>query len=258
MDDSCTRTDGLDPCEPLCDRLRVARLLIVEDDASIARLVQDHLARAGHDVTVSHDGEDALARAEQARPDLVILDVMLPGRSGLEVCAALRRAPPPQPVVLMLTARQSEEDAVAGFEAGADDYVRKPFGVTELVRRVEALLVLGRRQRAARAQIVSIGTLAIDLGARTVSVGGKAVHLTPKELDLLAHLAQRPRVAIDRETLLADVWGYKHAGYARTVDSHVTRIRKKLAAAGLPGELIATIHGSGYRLDADPRVEGSP
>ncbi len=237
----------------------MARLLIVEDDPAIALLLRDHLARAGHEVTLSHDGVDALARVDGQLPDLVVLDVMLPGRSGLEVCAAIRRRPPPQPVVLMLTARQSEEDAVAGFEAGADDYVRKPFGVTELVRRVEALLVLGRRQqRAAAEPRIAIGALVIDLGARVVSVSGKMVHLTPKELDLLAHLAQRPRVVIDRETLLSDVWGYQHAGYARTVDSHVTRIRKKLAAAGLPGELITTIHGSGYRLDADPGSEGSP
>lgn len=235
----------------------MASVLIVEDDGAIASLVRDHLVRAGHRVELAHDGDVALARAETMRPDLVVLDVMLPGPSGLEVCATLRKRPPPQPVVLMLTARQSEEDAVAGFEAGADDYVRKPFGVMELVRRVEALLVLGRRHaaRSKEATRWRIGALAIDLTARTVSVSGRAVHLTPKELDLLAHLASHPRSAIDRETLLGEVWGYKHAGYARTVDSHVTRIRKKLAAAGIEGELITTIHGSGYRLDADVALE---
>lgn len=232
----------------------MASVLIVEDDDAIALLVRDHLVRAGHSVVVARDGDAALASVELAAPDLVVLDVMLPGRSGLEVCGALRRRPPPQPVVLMLTALQSEEDAVAGFEAGADDYVRKPFGVVELVRRVDALLVLGRRRARTETRLV-LGALAIDLGARAVSVGGKPVHLTPKELDLLVHLAQRPRALIDRETLLGEVWGYKHAGYARTVDSHVTRIRKKLAAAGLEQELITTVHGSGYRLDADPRSE---
>jgi two-component system response regulator ResD len=230
----------------------MASVLIVEDDGAIAALVRDHLVRAGHDVTLASDGDEALTQAEASRPDLVVLDVMLPGRSGLEVCSALRRRPPPQPVVLMLTARQSEDDAVAGFEAGADDYVRKPFGVMELVRRVEALLVLGRRR--ASAPRLTIGALAIDLDARAVTVRGKPVHLTPKELDLLAHLAQRPGTLIDRETLLGEVWGYRHAGYARTVDSHVTRVRKKLAAAGLAGELITTVHGSGYRFDAGPEA----
>jgi DNA-binding response OmpR family regulator len=151
-------------------------------------------------------------------------------------------------VILMLTARSGEEDAVAGFEAGADDYVRKPFGVAELVRRVDALLALASRTRAVEPAI-SVGTLRIDLASRAVTVSGSEVRLTPKELDLLVHLAQRPGRVIEREELLADVWGYRHAGYARTVDSHVTRIRKKLAAAGLARDPIATVHGVGYRFD---------
>jgi len=233
----------------------MAHILVVEDEAPIAGLVSDHLRRRGHDVTVIADGEAAathLGLEGEARgpdPDLVVLDVMLPGRTGLELCRALRAAPlDRQPVVLMLTARRNEEDAVAGFDAGADDYLTKPFGVMELVRRVEALLGL-----AARATVASATRgrgIRIDDAARTVHVDATEVRLTPKEHDLLAHLAARPGVVLDRERLLLEVWGYSHAGYARTVDSHVTRIRKKLEAAGLAPDPIVTVHGVGYRFEA--------
>lgn len=232
----------------------MARVLVVEDDAPIASLVADHLGRAGHTVEVARDGEEALERFAATPAELVVLDVMLPRRSGIEVCAHIRRGRGAQPVILMLTARNEEDDAVAGFEAGADDYVRKPFGVAELVRRVEALLALATRTRATVRAVIELGALTIDVGSRAVAVGGREVRLTPKEFDLLAHLAQRPSSVIEREDLLAEVWGYRHAGYARTVDSHVTRVRKKLAAAGLEGDPIATVHGIGYRFDP-PRVE---
>jgi two-component system, OmpR family, phosphate regulon response regulator PhoB len=229
----------------------VASILVVEDEGPIATLVGDHLRRAGHRVVIAHDGDEALARHGAEPADLVVLDVMLPRRSGLEVCEAIRRSPGPQPVVLMLTARGGEQDAVAGFEAGADDYVRKPFGVAELVRRVGALLALAGRPPVAAAvrSVISTGPLRIDVDARAVSVSGAEVRLTPKELDLLVHLAQRPSQVLGRESLLVEVWGYQHSGYARTVDSHVTRIRKKLGAAGLAGEAIVTVHGVGYRFD---------
>lgn len=226
----------------------MASILIVEDDAAIARLVADHLARAGHHTEVVHDGDAALLRARAARPALILLDVMLPGASGIEVCAEVRTWGAPQPVIVMLTARSSEEDAVEAFESGADDYVRKPFGVAELVRRVQALLGLSRRAPVSLS-VMRFGAMEIDRAARQVSVDGTAVRLTPKELDLLVHLAERPGTVLDRDSLLAEVWGYRHAGYARTVDSHVTRIRKKLALAGLSPEPIATVHGVGYRFD---------
>ena len=229
----------------------MASMLIVEDDVAIASLVRDHLVRAGHEVTIAYDGIEGLRHASERRPALVILDVMLPGMSGIEVCAALRRLPPPQPVILMLTARASEDDAVAGFEAGADDYVRKPFGVAELGRRIDALLSLATRARQQDGpRAIRVGRLAIDLLARSVLVGEEAVRLTPKEFDLLAHFAQRSGLLLEREAILLEVWGYKHSGYARTVDSHVTRIRKKLTAAGLDLDLIATVHGVGYRFGA--------
>lgn len=230
----------------------MASILIVEDEAPIAGLLSDHLTRRGHAVTVAADGEEALvqlglgADPAPSPPELVVLDVMLPGRTGLDVCSALRRAPlPRQPVVLMLTAKRNEEDAVAGFEAGADDYVRKPFGVAELVRRIDALLALASRTPSAPRAI----GLQIDTEARTVHVDHREVHLTPKEHDLLVHLASHRGVVLDRERLLLEVWGYSHAGYARTVDSHVTRIRKKLEAAGLGRDPIATVHGIGYRFE---------
>lgn len=231
----------------------MASILIVEDEAPIAGLLSDHLARRGHAVAVAADGDEALSRLglgtppeAAACPDLVVLDVMLPGRTGLEVCSALRRAPlERQPVVLMLTAKRNEEDAVAGFEAGADDYVRKPFGVAELVRRIDALLALATRTIAAPRAT----GLRIDTRAHTVHVDTREVHLTPKEHDLLVHLASRRGEVLDRERLLLEVWGYSHAGYARTVDSHVTRIRKKLEAAGLGRDPITTVHGVGYRYE---------
>lgn len=234
----------------------MASILIVEDDIAIARLVADHLQRAGHVVDVVHDGGAALLRARASRPTLMLLDVMLPGASGIEVCAEVRTWGPPQPVIVMLTARSSEDDAVEAFESGADDYVRKPFGVAELVRRVEALLGLSRRAPVS-VSVMRLGAMEIDRAARQVTVGGASVRLTPKELDLLVHLAERPGNVLDRDSLLAEVWGYSHAGYARTVDSHVTRIRKKLAAAGLSPEPIATVHGVGYRFDARVDAKGT-
>lgn len=229
----------------------MARVMVVEDETPIATLVADHLVRVGHRVRVARDGEEALALWDAEPADLIVLDVMLPKRSGIEVCTQIRRARGAQPVILMLTARSGEEDAVAGFEAGADDYVRKPFGLAELAHRVEALLALATRTAKAppAGAALEIDALRIDLLARAVRVGETEVRLTPKELDLLVHLAQRPARVLEREELLAEVWGYRHAGYARTVDSHVTRVRKKLSSAGLAWDPITTVHGVGYRFD---------
>ncbi|UJR79946.1 DNA-binding response regulator in two-component regulatory system with KdpD [Sandaracinus amylolyticus] len=233
-----------------CENRRVASILVVEDEGPIATLVADHLQRAGHRVAIARDGDEALERHAADPADLLVLDVMLPRRSGLEVCGAIRRGGGAQPVVLMLTARSGEEDAVAGFEAGADDYVRKPFGVAELVRRVGALLALAGRPRApAPASTIEIAGMRIDLVSRSVRVRSGEARLTPKEFDLLVHLAQHPGHVLEREDLLVEVWGYRHAGYARTVDSHVTRVRKKLAAAGLAYDPITTVHGVGYRFE---------
>jgi DNA-binding response OmpR family regulator len=234
----------------------MASILLVEDEAPIAALIADHLTRRGHAVTSLDDGERALewlgvatASAREAPPDLVVLDVMLPRRSGLEVCAWLRRAPlPRQPIVLMLTAKRTDEEAIDGFDAGADDYVRKPFSIGELVRRIDALLALASGRPREPAVVAS--SLHIDPASRRARVGDVDLQLTPKEFELLAHLAARPGIALRREALLLEVWGYAHSGYARTVDSHVRRLRRKLAEAGCARDPIATVHGFGYRFEA--------
>ena len=224
----------------------MADILIVEDAAPIAELVADHLRDRGHIVELVSDGISASEVLARRTPALVVLDVMLPGRSGLEVCKTLRSQPGPQPVVVMLTARRDEQDALDGYDAGADDYVRKPFGVRELVRRVEALLAL--REHAPASQLLTLGDLSIDVTARRARVGSEALVLTPLEFDLLFRLARSAGEVLERDVLLRDVWGYDHAGYARTVDSHVTRVRKKLAQAGFH-DAIRTVHGVGYCLE---------
>ncbi len=236
-------------------------ILLIEDDDPISALLRDHLHRRGHQVTLLREGEAALAHVRElalgraSPPDLVVLDVMLPHRDGLEVCAALRSCPlRRQPIVLLLTAKSSEEDAIAGFAAGADDYVRKPFSVGELVVRIDALLALAARwARAAErcpVTLVCRSGLRIDLAARTVDVGGAPVALTPKEHDLLVFLASKAGVAVERQQLLFEVWGYSHTGYARTVDWHVARLRRKLDALGVAPDPIVTVHGFGYRFEA--------
>jgi len=230
----------------------MAKILVVEDAAAIATLLSDHLTQRGHDVAIIHDGEQAIEAMAEEVPDLLILDLMLPGRSGLEVCRAVRQSAARQPLVLMLTARVSEEDVVLGFEVGADDYVRKPFRIAELMARIQALLRLAERPRSGAAggpARLALGDLEIDPAARSATVGGRELPLTPKEFDLLLCLARQPGVVRARRELLEEVWGYRHDGYARTVDTHVNRLRKKLGAAGLAADLIATVHGSGYRLD---------
>lgn len=230
---------------------RVAHIVVVEDTEPIARLVADHLTDAGHRVDVLSDGERAVRHFDSGLPDVVVLDLMLPGRDGLEVCRAIRAQAGSQPIVLMLTARAEESDAMAGYEAGADDYVRKPFGVKELVARVQALLQLAARRRPVPPEPqMQLGMLRVDRQARTAAVGDQALRLTPMELDLLGYLCAAPSVVHERSQLLRSVWGYEHAGYARTVDSHVTRLRRKLSEAGWNGAIV-TVHGVGYRLEPE-------
>jgi DNA-binding response OmpR family regulator len=239
----------------------MAQVLIVEDDVPIATLLADHLSRAGHEVRVVHEGPAALASHAEVPAELIVLDVMLPGLSGHDVCRELRSGSASQPIILMLTAKAAEEDSVLGFELGADDYVKKPFGVRELMARVEAMLRLVRRQRLPRADasaIVEHCALAIDPESRRVHVGGRAVELTPMEFDMLLYLARRPAIVLAREELLTEVWGYGHAGYVRTVDSHVTRVRKKLSAAGLRADVLRTVHGRGYAFEPTRATVDAP
>ena len=221
------------------------RILVVEDERTIAESVAIRLRAEGFAVDLAHDGPSAVAGARSARPDLVVLDVMLPGFDGLEVCRRIQaeRAVP----VLMLTARNDETDLLIGLAVGADDYLTKPFSMRELAARVHALL--RRVERGApdsgdEAPIV-VGDLEINRSERRVRRAGVEAHLTPTEFDLLVHLARRPRAVLARERLLAEVWGWADASGTRTVDSHVKALRRKLGA-----DLIRTVHGVGYALEA--------
>ena len=219
------------------------RILVVEDERVINQAITDRLHAEGFEVVQAWDGPGAVEVFGTAEPDLVVLDVMLPGFDGLEVCRRLHaRRPVP---VLMLTARDAETDMLVGLGVGADDYMTKPFSIRELVARVHALL-----RRAARAELpgadqrIVLGELEIDAAQRRVTRSGEQTHLTPIEFDLLMHLAGQPRTVLPREVLLAQVWGWSHVTGTRTVDSHVKALRRKLGA-----DLIRTVHGVGYALE---------
>ncbi|GLZ75691.1 DNA-binding response regulator [Actinorhabdospora filicis] len=220
------------------------RVLIVEDEPIIAASVAARLGAEGYDTRVVHDGLAAVAAAAEYRPDALVLDVMLPGIDGLEVC---RRVQADSPVaVLMLTARDDETDLLVGLGVGADDYLTKPFSMRELTARLAALLRrVGRGAAPSRPPALTIGGLAIDPAERRVRVEGEEVHLTATEFDLLAHLAARPRAVHTREQLLQAVWGHAAASGARTVDTHVRALRRKLGDG-----VIRTVHGVGYALEA--------
>jgi DNA-binding response OmpR family regulator len=228
------------------------RILVVEDERTIAESIAVRLRAEGFAVELAYDGPSAVAKARSTEPDLVVLDVMLPGFDGLEVC---RRIQAERAVsVLMLTARGDETDLLVGLAVGADDYLTKPFSMRELAARVHALL--RRVDRGSRATDpdgrseppIVVGDLEINRAERRVRRAGVEAHLTPTEFDLLVHLARRPRAVLPRERLLADVWGWADATGTRTVDSHVKALRRKLGA-----DLIRTVHGVGYALDGSSR-----
>ena len=222
-------------------------ILIIEDEATIAGAVAARLRSEGFGVEIASDGPGGVERCHALQPDLVVLDLMLPGLDGLEVCERIQ-ADRPVPV-LMLTARDSERDLVVGLGVGADDYMTKPFSTRELVARVHALLRRVDRDRAEGASatgsgIVEIGTVTLDPETRRVTRDGDVVHLTPTEFDLFAFLAAAPDRVFTREELLAEVWGYEVVSGGRAVDSHVRAVRQKLG-----NSLIRTVHGVGYALD---------
>jgi len=221
------------------------RVLVVEDERTIAEAVAARLRAEGFEVVVAGDGPGAVEAAGRTGPDVIVLDVMLPGFDGLEVCRRIQaeRAVP----VLMLTARDDETDLLVGLAVGADDYLTKPFSMRELTARVHALLRRATRNAdpaPAKAATLRFGDLEINLAERRVQRAGIEAKLTPTEFDLLVHLAAHPRTVLPRERLLADVWGWADASGTRTVDSHIKGLRRKLGA-----DLIRTVHGVGYALE---------
>jgi len=230
----------------------MARVLVVEDDVPLSDLLRDQLSHAGHEVSVAETGPAGLVAALLSPPELIVLDLMLPGCSGFDVCRKLRAATTlPQPIVLILTARTDEEDVVLGYDVGADDFVRKPFSIREVIARVNALLRLRARRAPAPAARRS-GKLLLTPAERSARVDAVELVLTPLEFDLLYYLAERAPEVVTRDQLLQDVWGYAHNGYARTVDTHVTRLRRKLSAAGLDAGMLRTVHGVGYAFEPGP------
>ena len=220
-------------------------ILVVDDAPNIVELVRMYLEGAGYATLTAGDGPSAVELHRKHRPDLVILDLMLPGMDGFEVCREIRReADTP---VLMLTARADDVDAIVGLELGADDYVTKPFNPRALVARVKA--ILRRTDGSVRlGRSIEAGSLHLDPRRREAAVGGRTIDLRAREFDLLAALARDPGVVLSREMLLEDVWGTDFAGETRTVDVHVSELRKKLAP---DGPTIESVRGVGYRLIAD-------
>ncbi len=222
------------------------RLLLVEDDRQLAELVRFHFDRAGYAVTRTGDGEEALILAEEVRPDLVILDWMIEGISGIEVCRRLRRRPQTANLpIIMLTARGEENDRVRGLETGADDDLTKPFSPKELVARAGA--VLRRVRPALAAETVDYGGIEMDLAAHRVRRNGKAVQLGPTEYRLLRHLLENPGRVFSRQRLLETVWPHSEDIELRTVDVHIRRLRQAL---GDP-DIIRTVRSAGYAIDLE-------
>ncbi len=219
-------------------------VMVIEDEREIRDLIRYNLERAGFRVLPAPEGEEGLRQAFAVRPDALVLDLMLPGRSGLEVLRELRAEPATRDLpVLVLTARSAEMDKLLGFEHGADDYLTKPFSPRELVARLKALLRRARPER--EGGTLEVGELRVDPQAHEATWRGRPLQLTRREFDLLAFLAARPGRVSTREELLRKVWGYDYVGESRTVDVHVRRLRAKLEGGS---DLIETVTGAGYKL----------
>ncbi len=218
------------------------KILVIDDELNILELVKLYLGREGYQVEAAPSGTEGLSRFQQINPDLVVLDVMLPGMDGFEVCRQIRAKS--NVPVLMLTARREDVDKIIGLEMGADDYLTKPFNPRELIARIKA--ILRRSQSGPKARdVVRLGKLCGDLSAHELSIDGKPLSLRTKEFALLATFAQNPGTLLSREKLLEMVWGFEYYGETRTVDVHVNRLREKLAGSGLN---IETVRGIGYKM----------
>jgi phosphate regulon transcriptional regulator PhoB len=227
----------------------VPRILVVDDEPHIVELVRYNLLQEGYDVSTAADGETALTKARSEKPDLVVLDIMLPGLHGVEVCRRLRRESGVP--IIMLTARSGEQERVVGLESGADDYVTKPFSPRELVARVRAVLRRRVREVSAPAQDpVRVGGLLLDPATHEVTLNGRPVDLTAREFDLLLLLMRHPNRVFTRDFLLEHLWGHDFYGSTRTVDMHVSRLREKIEDDPASPTYIATVRGVGYKLRA--------
>lgn len=234
-----------------------ARLLVVEDDDDLRQILSQRFSESGYEVETAATGPGALEAVEAEVPDLVILDVMLPGLDGVEVCRRLR-SEHPLLYILMLTARADELDRVVGLEVGADDYVTKPFSLQEVVARVRAAL---RRVRATQERIadptddddapIEVGELVVDAARHEVWLRGEPVHLTVREFDLLLFLARNPERPFTRSQLLEKIWGITYEGYDRTIDSHVQRLRSKIEADPGSPTYVRTVWGVGYKFSGE-------
>jgi DNA-binding response OmpR family regulator len=233
------------------------RILVIEDERDIADLIRLHLEDLDHVVTIARDGNAGLRTGIAGSWDLIILDLRLPGVDGLEICRHLREGSKYVPI-LMLTSKSSELDRVVGLEVGADDYVVKPFSVLELMARVKAILrraELFEKQSGKSQPEIHLGCLTINSATRNTTVRGKHVELTAREFDLLFHFARHPSRVFRRAELLDSVWGYGHDGYEHTVNSHINRLRAKIENDPAHPELIVTVWGVGYKMNATPTFE---
>ncbi len=225
----------------------VKTILVVDDEPTLVATLKYNLERESYRVLEAADGEAALAAARSGRPDLIVLDLMLPGLSGLEVCRILRKET--RVPIIMLTAKDAEVDKVVGLETGADDYVTKPFGMPELMARVRALLRRAEPAEDDALDVVESGDLRVDLARREVQRAGSPLRLKPKELDLLGFFMRRRGRVLSREELLNQVWGYEFADDTRTVDVHVRWLRQTIAPDPAQPTRLITVRGEGYRFE---------
>ena len=221
-----------------------ARVLIVEDDSSLLFGLKKNLQFEGYEVLTASDGEAGLGLAVDERPDLIILDVMLPRMNGFEVCEVLRSNKVETPVIF-LTAKALESDKVTGLTLGGDDYMTKPFSVAELLARIQTVL---RRVNASEGEKLTIGPLELDLSGRSVLLEGKEVNLTTKEFELLCFMARNIGKVLPRERILQKVWGYNYYGTARTIDNFINRLRQKIEENPLEPRFLLTVRGGGYKF----------
>jgi two-component system alkaline phosphatase synthesis response regulator PhoP len=223
------------------------RILVIEDEPQMLLGLRDNLELEGYEVQTAADGDEGLARAGSFNPDLVILDVMLPKKNGFDVCRELRARSNTTPIV-MLTARSAETDKVLGLELGADDYVTKPFSITELLARVRAVLRRTGTQKAATGDLVRIGEIEIDFKLHQARRGKTRIDFTAREFDLLRYFVHHTGQVVTREQILNEVWGYEEFPTTRTIDNFVAKLRQKIERSAHAPEHILTIHGSGYKF----------